>query len=100
MTTATPTKLRNGDWGARVSGSVRPGDAVQISTKAGKSWTAIVDRVVWTGNGVSIVATRSKPKTCCVDGRHYKRESGYCYYPCPVTGLVCSPENGPCHDCE
>ena len=28
---------------------------------------------------------------------HYE---GYCGYPCPVTGLKCCPENGPCHDCQ
>ena len=55
--TATPTKLQNGTWGARVQGDVAQGDTVTISTRSGKSWTATVDRVVWSGNGVSIVAT-------------------------------------------
>ena len=102
MTTiqASPTKLRSGEWGAKVqTANVSEGDSIQITTRAGKSWTASVAKVVWRGEGVAIVATRSKPKTCTVNGRSYRRERGYCYYPCPVDGHVCSPENGPCHDC-
>lgn len=38
------------------------------------------------------------------DSRGYVTErghhDGYCGYPCPVSGLRCCPENGPCHDCE
>ena len=39
---ATPTKLRNGDWGARVKGKASEGDRITITTKASKSWEAIV----------------------------------------------------------
>lgn len=98
--TASPIKLKNGEWGAKVSGTPRVGERITITTSAGKSWSAEVAKVVWSGDGVAIVATRTEPATCCVGGQHYKRESGYCYYPCPVTGLVCSPKNGPCHDCQ
>lgn len=57
---ATPTKLRNGDWGARVhSATVRAGDIVRITTRAGKSWDAEVLKVIWRGEGTSICATRS-----------------------------------------
>ena len=99
--TASPMKLRDGSWGAKVQGYVRNGDAVTVRTKAGKSWTSSVSKVVWQGDGICIVATAAKKKSqhCYVGGRKYKRERGYCYYPCPVTGLVCSPENGRCHDC-
>jgi hypothetical protein len=62
MTTATPTKLRNGDWGAKVAGSVRQGDKIQIRTKSGKEWTARVARVLWSGDNVSIVATEQRPR--------------------------------------
>lgn len=104
---ASPAKLRDGSWGARVNGSVKAGDAIAITTKAGKSWTATVSRVIWTGNGVSIVATESKSRNGYVpakrNARGYVTErghyEGYCGYPCPVTGKKCCPENGPCHDC-
>ena len=100
MKAATPAKLRNGDWGARVTGPAEAGDSIRVTTKGGKSWTCIVHKVVWSGDGATLVSTRKKPDTCYVGGRHYKREAGYCYYPCPVTKRVCSPENGLCHDCQ
>jgi hypothetical protein len=108
MTIATPTKLRSGAWGARVQGSVAVGDRIQIRTKAGKTWTATVKKVVWSGDGIAIVATEDKPSSGYVpairDARGYVTErghyEGYCGYPCPVTGLRCCPKNGPCHDCE
>lgn len=56
---ATPTKLRNGSWGAKVQGTVRTGDTVQITARSGNSWTATVQKVVWSGEGVAIVATES-----------------------------------------
>lgn len=58
--TATPLKLKNGDWGARVnSDSVQVGDIVRITTRGGKSWEAEVLKVIWSGNGISICATQS-----------------------------------------
>lgn len=72
MTQATPTKLRNGDWGAKVAGSVRQGDEIQIRTKAGKEWTATVTRVLWSGDNVSIVATESRSQ------RPRRRSNGEC----------------------
>ena len=96
MANATPAKLRNGSWGARVQGRVSAGDSVQITTKAGKSWTATVSKVVWSGNGVSICATESSGSR----GSRGGYSSMYCGYPCPVTGRRCCAANGPCHDCE
>lgn len=59
-TTATPTKLRSGDWGARIpSASVREGDSITITARSGKTWSARVTKVVWQGNGVTIAATSS-----------------------------------------
>lgn len=59
MANATPAKLKNGAWGARVQGSVAEGDTVTITTRSGKSWEARVTSVVWSGSGVSICATES-----------------------------------------
>lgn len=59
MVQAIPKKLRSGDWGAKVEGSVRQGDTVEIVTRAGKRWTARVAKVVWQGDGIAIVATSS-----------------------------------------
>lgn len=62
---ATPTKLRNGSWGARVVFDAaaalppRENDIIAITTRSGKSWNARVERVLWTGDGVAICATAS-----------------------------------------
>jgi len=55
---ATPAKLRNGSWGARVVGSASVGDTVRVRTRAGAVWTATVTGVVWSGRGVTLVSTR------------------------------------------
>lgn len=61
MQTASPTKLRDGSWGARVNGCPSVGSRIRIETRGGKSWDAIVTKVVWEdrSKSVSIVATRS-----------------------------------------
>ena len=64
MTTTTiparPKKLRSGEWGAWVeTPSVRKGDRIKVTTRAGKSWSATVDKVIWTGSDGAIVATDS-----------------------------------------
>ena len=48
--TGHPAKLYDGAWGAHVnSDKVKPGDTVHLTTKAGKTWDAVVDKIVWTG---------------------------------------------------
>jgi len=48
--TGHPAKLREGGWGAHVNtDAVRPGDAVHLTTKAGKTWDAVIEKVVWIG---------------------------------------------------
>ena len=50
----TYTKLKTGDWGLRIQGSVKPGDAVTVSKKNGDVKRETVGKVVWTGNGISL----------------------------------------------
>lgn len=78
--TATPAKLRNGTWGARVTDPVAVGQTITIKTKAGKTWQAKVTKIVWGGSDAALVATESadrpaakstgKPrrKSCVTDG--------------------------------
>ena len=54
--TATPTKLRNGSWGARVHGTPVAGQEITIEARSGKRWTATVAKVLWTDGSVSIAA--------------------------------------------
>lgn len=92
-TTATPTKLRSGEWGAKVPGRPQPGDEIIIVARSGKRWDAVVERVLWSGDGVSIVATRNagdrraatrgrRPATtgrrCTCCGRAIRSESQRC----------------------
>ena len=57
---ATPTKLKDGSWGARVaSANAREGDIVRITARNGKSWEAEVMKVIWRGKDFSICATSS-----------------------------------------
>lgn len=60
---ATPTKLRSGAWGATVIGVVEVGDQIRITARSGKSWLSIVERVYWTGNGRTIVASTREAAT-------------------------------------
>lgn len=68
--TASPAKLRDGTWGARVPGEVTPGAQIEIVTRAGKRWNAQVVRVLWTGQDrrtgdpVSLCATQSRDDDC------------------------------------
>jgi hypothetical protein len=57
--TASPTKLRNGDWGATTKTSVEAGDVITIRTRGGKEWQASVVKVIWSDGEKCIVATRS-----------------------------------------
>ena len=57
--TASPIKLRSGEWGARVQGSAVEGASIKVTPRAGKSWQAFVSKVVWSGSGITIVSTRS-----------------------------------------
>jgi len=69
---ATPKKLKSGAWGALAkTESVRTGDTLQITTRAGKSWTATVSKVLWSGKGIAICATGSR-------ANHRRTRNGEC----------------------
>src|ERR1700722_320589 len=57
--TATPAKLKDGSWGARIAGTIAVGDVVTIITSKGKSWKARVTNVVWSKDGISRAAPES-----------------------------------------
>lgn len=84
---ASPAKLRDGSWGARVVGEAREGDTIRITTRSGRSWAAVVTRVLWTGTrtagprgetqAVSIVTDEpvGAPPPIARSGRRYAEES-------------------------
>jgi len=66
---ATPAKLRDGSWGARVVGKARRGQRIFIQAKGGRKWEATVDKVFWTGEDrytgeiISLVSTESDKRS-------------------------------------
>jgi hypothetical protein len=54
---ASPIKLSDGSWGARVQGSVSIGQQITIETKAGKKWSAFVCNIVSEDQYGTIVQT-------------------------------------------
>ncbi len=101
MLTASPKKLRSGAWGALVqSADVSVGDEIKITTRAGKSWDARVDQVIWAGDDTAICATSSLDRPT-QNTESYRPRYGvdYCGGRCPVRGHKCTANN-PCHDCE
>lgn len=52
MTIASYTKLRSGQWGARIDrDDVKPGDRVVVGTRSMKAHSEEVDRIIWRGDG-------------------------------------------------
>lgn len=103
LVAATPKKLRNGSWGALANTEhVQAGDTLEITTKAGKTWTATVSKVIWTGNGVAICAT-----TDATTGRTSRRRTRVECRNCGCTDPTCvrngrctgGPDFDPCFDC-
>ncbi len=94
---ATPSKLRDGRWGARVEGGpVDVGTLVEIVTRAGKRWGATVSSIVWTDGAVSLVVTDSSDAPA--PRRHTRgRRSTYAYFPSSGVTLY-QNENGRCED--
>ena len=70
---ASPAKLKDGSWGARVPGTATTGQTITVRAANGKTWTAVVDRVLWTGtsNGerVSLCSTRPREAGTRTTGR-------------------------------
>lgn len=81
--TASPAKLRDGSWGARVPGNAAKGDGVTIKTRAGKTWPARVVVVLWsgedhkTGNPVSLCRTESLDRRSAPKSSLPTDEDGY-----------------------
>jgi len=99
MIQASPIKLRSGGWGARVgSTNVREGDTLLVTTRAGKSWLAVVTRIVWRGDDVAICETRS------LDRPARRKSSGCtCGAECCLPRCQCDPHcvcrGGNIYDC-
>ena len=103
MIAATPKKLRSGDWGALAQGAVNVGDALQVTTKSGKSWSATVTAVIWQGKGVTICATGGSGGSARRSGSG-RRRSGRCRTsgcgnPADLNAAHCRATEGYCGYC-
>jgi len=68
MTTATWTKLNNGNWGVRVPGRATVGQTITVAKKSGATSTETISAVLWTGiakdgREASLVSIVAKPHT-------------------------------------
>jgi len=84
METATYTKLRSGDWGVRVTGTVRPGQTVNVVKRSGEAKNERIDRVVWTDGKIALCSiipasgTGSGSGTCPDCGDAVRSGYRYC----------------------
>ena len=55
---ANPCKLRDGSWGVRMTGDrASVGETILVKTRAGKTWHAIIARIVWEGDDAMVAST-------------------------------------------
>lgn len=100
-TTASPAKLKNGSWGARVPGRASEGDTITIKTRAGKRWDATISRVLWTGadrrsgETVSLVATESRSSGSARSNRRQTTWTG-----CSCGSVEEYERDGDCDSCR
>jgi cytochrome c553 len=93
--TASPIKLRSGEWGVRTQGVPSAGAVVTVRAASGKTWTSTIVAVVWRGDGVAICAVGqraiaqrsagvSRAASCrechgrIVDAPHHRAMGGLC----------------------
>lgn len=62
MAMASYTRLRTGEWGARIPREdVKPGDRVVVESRSLKARSEEVDKVIWRGNGVALCSLVPRP---------------------------------------
>jgi hypothetical protein len=85
MTTATYTKLKNGDWGLRLTGALpKPGASVTVTKKDGSTRTERVGRILWQGDGVALATISrgsGREEPCSECGRPTSEQCGRCGAP-------------------
>lgn len=89
---ASYTKLKSGAWGVRVEGTVSDGQSITVTKKDGSSKSETIEKVLWTGNGVSLCAIK---QTNGGSANH----SGHRLGVCVNCGASCNPRYRRCLDC-
>ena len=70
---ATPMKLSDGSWGAKVQGVANVGDTITVRTRAGKTWTATVSSIVTSDSKSTVCATQRGSSSRPVARPSYRR---------------------------
>lgn len=116
-TNTSYAKLSNGAWGIRTPGVAHPGQTVTVTKKDGTRKVEKIDRVVWTGNGVSLcsiaqngdlVPSTSTATDCqgrSLAGAPITRDLGVRYGRGTRTGCSCGSveeytKNSDCRSCK
>ena len=108
LLTATPAKLRDGSWGARVLAPSAPetGARIKVQARSGKTWAALVAHVLWSGEDrdgrpVHLCAT-ARVSDDVMPRRSSRRASGGRCREChgPITHAPhCRAQAGYCGSC-
>lgn len=100
---ATYTKLKSGNWGIRVVGSVRDGQSITVTKKSGETKTETVSRVVWSGNGITLAAIADSRGSYTGSRSRYSSHSDYIdshrCSSCHHTGDECADLDCTCRTC-
>lgn len=73
---ASWTKLRNGDWGVKVEGTAQAGQTVSVRKKSGEQQSVTVDKVIWSGNGITLCSVKQRERSEGRSDRHVCAECG------------------------
>lgn len=95
---ASYTKLKSGEWGIRITeSSVKAGDAVTVRKKDGTTKQETVQKVIWTGNGVTLcaIAQREYAGSSRNSGRSRKGWTG-----CSCGSIDGEPRASDCWQCQ
>jgi hypothetical protein len=92
---ASPVKLSDGTWGARVPGIVFVGQNITIETRAGKKWTACVAKIISKNSDGAIVQTKSATEK--KSGQSSRSNCGY--WLCPACEEENSHSRSSCWEC-
>ena len=95
---ATYTKLRNGSWGVRVDGSVTVGQVVTVEKRSGEQKSERIERVLWTGDGISLCAIAASERPSNTTSSRRSRRGTW-------TGCSCGSveeyeRDGDCASCQ
>lgn len=71
----TYTKLKSGDWGIRADEPIAAGSTVTVTKRDGGTKTETIDRIIWTGDGVTLASIKQKGSTGTAAPRTASRSS-------------------------